>query len=202
MESKGKLCFLLVRHGRTEGNLLKRYIGTTDEPLVPEEEDRLRLLAGKTGSPDHVFSSPMLRCRQTAKLLTGTKGRIIPDLRECDFGQFENKNYLELSGSEEYQRWIDSGGTLPFPGGESVEGFRDRCVSAFEEVLRICREEDAKNVLLAVHGGTVMSIMAAFGKPERSYYDWHVDNACGYQAVWDDASRSLTEIRPFPKESE
>ena len=188
--------FWLIRHGRTEGNLKKRYIGTTDEPLVPGEEERIRLLAKKLPAMDLVFSSPLLRCRQSAEALTGTQGRLIPALRECDFGLFENKNYLELSGVKAYQDWIDSGGTLPFPDGESVEGFKERCVSGFREVLEISRRQRAERVLLAVHGGTVMSIMEAFGRPERSYYDWHVENACGYSALWDGSC--LTDIRSFP----
>ena len=38
-----------------------------------------------------------------------------------NFGSFEGKTYFDLNGNEDYQRWIDSGGTLPFPGGESRE---------------------------------------------------------------------------------
>lgn len=36
------------------------------------------------------------------------------DFRECDFGIFEGKNYEELKENRDYQRWLDSGGVLPF----------------------------------------------------------------------------------------
>ncbi len=54
-------------------------------------------------------------------------------LRECDFGLFENHNYIELS-SPEYQAWIDSGGR-PFPEGESREAFIRRTLEGFREVV-------------------------------------------------------------------
>ena len=62
-----------------------------------------------------VYASPMIRCTQTAGILfPGKKLNIIDELAECDFGEFENKNYQELDGNEHYQSWIDSGGLLPF----------------------------------------------------------------------------------------
>ena len=47
----------LIRHFRTQGNLERRYIGGTDEPILP----------GQTGNilccPEKIITSPMLRCR-------------------------------------------------------------------------------------------------------------------------------------------
>ena len=65
----------------------------------------------------------------------------MPLLAECDFGEFENKNYKELSDNPHYQEWIDSNGTLPFPGGESKEECADRNLKGFDEVLKACRDE-------------------------------------------------------------
>ena len=66
----------------------------------------------------------MKRCLETAALIypnLSMDTNVL--LRECDFGKFENKNYHELSEVKEYQEWIDSNGTLPFPNGEGM-----RCV--------------------------------------------------------------------------
>ncbi len=66
----------------------------------------------------YVFVSPMLRCRQTAEILFPQIPQIeIDPWREMDFGEFEGKNYAQLNGDPRYQAWIDSGGTLAFPGG-------------------------------------------------------------------------------------
>ena len=92
----------LIRHGKTEGNKLARYIGTTDEPLCQEGIDFL----GKMDYPDihTIYVSPLKRCVQTAEILfPGEPVHIIEELAECDFGEFENKNYRELDGNPKYQ---------------------------------------------------------------------------------------------------
>ena len=127
---------ILIRHGKTFGNTLGRYIGTTDEELCPEGREELAALreSGQYRSirPDLVYVSPLRRCRQTAELLfPGVPQEICRDFRECDFGEFENRNYKELTGNPAYQAWVDSGGTLPFPGGESREAFQERCRAEF-----------------------------------------------------------------------
>ncbi|MFQ7849105.1 MAG: histidine phosphatase family protein [Sellimonas intestinalis] len=54
---------LMFRHFATAGNLEKRYIGTTDEPILP--------VSSVSGVPEVeiVLASPLLRCRETAGLL-------------------------------------------------------------------------------------------------------------------------------------
>ena len=103
----------LIRHGQTPGNKLQRYIGTTDEPLSTEGKEFLEKLTYPM--PEALYVSPLCRCVETAGILfPGKSFHIIEELSECDFGEFENKNYKELSGNQDYQRWIDSNGTLPF----------------------------------------------------------------------------------------
>ena len=167
--------WILIRHGKTRGNLEKRYIGCrTDEPLTPEGAEQLR--QRQYPPVGRVYASPMRRCLETAEILyQGVPKETVPDLRECDFGDFEGKNYAELNGREDYQAWIDSGGTLPFPGGESLEGFSDRCLAAFEELKKRAPQEDCA---LVVHGGTIMAIMAAWTK--EAYFNFQVDNGKGY----------------------
>lgn len=181
----------LIRHGKTFGNTQGRYIGTTDEPLCQEGIAVLRERAAAYPAAELVFSSPMKRCVQTADILyPDMKPYVLADFRECDFGAFENKNYEELSGNPAYQAWIDSGGTMSFPGGESREQVAERTVGAFWQMLRICREQQAGRVALVVHGGTIMTIMEQFAVPKKNYYDWQVKNGCGF----------LTEIKIDTKE--
>ena len=95
----------LIRHGMTEGNRHQRYIGVTDEPLC--EEGRKLLRKFTYPKPQAVFVSPLKRCLETAAILfDDPKVRIIDQLAECNFGEFENKNYKELSGDPRYQAWI------------------------------------------------------------------------------------------------
>lgn len=169
----------LIRHSKTGGNSLGRYIGRTDEEL---SEEGISLLAGLDyGEPERVYASPMKRCVQTARILFPKQAPILVDaFRECDFGEFENKNYRELAGNPRYQEWVDSGGTLAFPGGEDSLTFRRRCCLGFCRVMEELLKETCGRAALVVHGGTIMSILEAFGIPEKSFYDWQISNAQGY----------------------
>ena len=185
---------ILIRHGKTAGNLLGRYIGSrTDEPLCDEGREGL---AGKQlPEVERLYVSPMKRCVETAEILwpgfDRKKMQKVMDLRECDFGDFENKNYKELSGNGDYQAWIDSNGTLPFPNGESMDAFKNRCLEAFarivEEVSGAEQEWIASGKTeifragIVVHGGTIMAILEQYGYPKAAYFDYQVKNGCGYR---------------------
>lgn len=170
----------LIRHGACRGNLEKRYIGRTDEPLC--EAGRLELLRGREagvyGPVKSVYASPMKRCVQTARLLYPVQEAVTAaGLRECDFGLFEGKNYKELSGEALYREWIGSGGLLPFPGGEAPEEFKRRSAAAMLELLESGPLFPAAFI---VHGGTIMAVMERLCTEKRGYYDWHVPNGEGY----------------------
>ena len=168
---------LLIRHGMTAGNLKKRYIGRTDEPLCPQGIDELERLNYPVC--DVLVTSPMQRCIQTAEILFPAQDfHICEAFRECDFGDFEGKNHAELNGNTQYQAWIDSGGTIPFPNGESPADFRKRCCDGFQQMTDAFSE--MKSMSLVVHGGTIMAILSQFSKPHRDYYDWMTANAHGW----------------------
>ncbi|MBC8569301.1 histidine phosphatase family protein [Zongyangia hominis] len=171
----------LLRHGATQGNLEQRYVGRTDEPLC--EQGRLpaqRLGKRLEGEQiEAVLTSPLLRCRQTAALLfPGKTIALIDGLEECDFGEFEYKNYEELAANEAYQRWLDAGGTTGFPGGESRDAFIFRCADAFQKSVEALEERGVKTAAYVVHGGTIMAVLSRFARPEEDYFHWQV-GACG-----------------------
>lgn len=169
----------LIRHGKTAGNLEKRYIGVTDEPLCPEGMAELR--GRRYPGCELVIASPMKRCVETARIIYPDKELVTcVDLAECDFGDFEGKNYLELSGNADYQRWIDSGGTLPFPNGEDPENFKARCVRGFDKMISRCSE--CGSIAFVVHGGTIMAVMERYGG--RDFYDCRIGNGEVIELPW------------------
>ena len=182
----------LIRHGKTQGNAEKRYIGRTDEPLSDEGSSELRNICYPPC--DILAASPMKRCLMTADIIYPDMEKLIcPELIEIDFGRFEGKNYIELSGDEDYQKWIESGGTLPFPDGEDVNSFKKRCIDGF---IRLYNElpHDCK-LSLIVHGGTIMSLMERFLLPPCSYYDNQCGNGHGYIVDFDgEHMRRIGEI--------
>ena len=174
----------LIRHGKTKGNLEKRYVGRTNEGLCRQtiEEYRKRPMP----KADRIYASPMKRCVQTAQIFYPKQYiHLVEEFRECDFGDFEYKNYQELKENADYQRFIDTNGEWGFPGGEQTKDFKERCQRAFYEVVLHCKT--IETVAFVVHGGTIMSIMEKFARPCKDYYDWQIGNGEGYvaEAVWE-----------------
>ena len=191
----------LIRHGKTPGNEEKRYVGRTDEGLSALGKKEL----GEKQFPKVrlLFSSPMKRCLESCEILwPGTEATVIPKLREIDFGEFEGKNYQELSGNKDYQAWIDSGGVMPFPGGEGRDTFMQRSLSGFREMLYAIADFEGGEALregealqsgedalkggdetcacaaAVVHGGTIMSVLSQLYGGD--YYDYQIPNGAGY----------------------
>ena len=180
---------LLIRHGQVPGNVEKRYIGSTDESLT--EPGRAVILSKKeTGiypAPDVIFSSPMKRCLETAEILWPDRKPVVIDAwSEIDFGDFEYKNYKELSGDPRYQAWIDSGGTLPFPGGESMDTYRERVLAGFRQVCGILDAAGGAatspappvDAAASVHLGTIRALLSAL--TDLVYFDINAGNGEGY----------------------
>lgn len=135
----------LIRHGMTKGNQEHRYVGTTDEGLLPEEKERLQARAADMDfPPSFVFVSPARRCRETAACLfpgTAPELIVVPEFMEMNFGAFEYMSWQEINQNPDpahraaYQRYIDSGGETAFPGGESKAEFTKRVCDGFERAV-------------------------------------------------------------------
>lgn len=183
----------MIRHFATPGNAKKQYIGRTDESLaagaaLSSAAARIRSRLAEVGmdTVTDVAASSMRRCVESADLLfPGVAPVTSRLLRECDFGLFEGKSYEELKDVPAYQRWLDSGGTIPFPGGEGQEQFRARCVRGFEEILRGWMKADVERAAMVVHGGTMMAVLARFDKERREFYHWQAANGAGYLITLD-----------------
>ena len=161
---------IFIRHGKTQGNLEGRYVGRTDEPILPESRREIlsRKMKNEYPPADIVFTSPMLRCIETARIIyPGQKLIEIPDFCECDFGEFEMKSYAELNGRADYQAWIDRGGKDPFPGGESMDMVRKRSMRGFYRAMELAfRESDLLADNMAV--GFDRMAESSFPGPDRT----------------------------------
>lgn len=184
--TENQITLVLIRHGETNANREHRYLGRTDEALSGEGICKLKQNKAfhKYPQADLLFTSPMRRCKETAAILYPQLcPTVISEWTEMDFGAFEGRNYEELKKDERYQAWIDSGGTLPFPEGESREQFALRCERGFRRALeRIDSEGKAapepKTVVMLVHGGTIMALLSRFYGGD--YFDYQVPNGEGY----------------------
>ncbi|MEM7440930.1 MAG: histidine phosphatase family protein [Pseudomonadota bacterium] len=119
----------LLRHGHTAWNREGRLQGRTDIPL--DEEARAQLspqrLPGDWQSAD-LISSPLLRAKETAELVTARAPKTEPALIEMNWGDWEGAYGRELradpdSGYRDIEEW---GWSMRPPSGESLQEVRDR----------------------------------------------------------------------------
>lgn len=176
---------LLLRHAQTAGNLERRYVGRTDEPLCPAGRAAAAASGVDTGAA-LVYVSPMHRAVETAAIkFPSARQIVLPDLREMDFGDFEYRTADEMAADAAYTRWVDSGCTGPCPGGESPADFQVRSCRGFAEAVEDATARGAARLVLVAHGGTVIAVMSRWARPARSYFDWAVGNCGGYRARLD-----------------
>lgn len=173
----------LIRHGVSEGNLKKQYIGSTDSPLSEQgaADIRAKDAAGAYPGAGLFFCSPLSRCKETMKLIyPAVEPEIIEDFRECDFGDWEGKTAEELMGDPAYQKWIDANGVGTPPNGEDGGAFLQRTCLAFEQLVERMLRSGKTTAVVVAHGGTIMSILSAYGLPKAKFYDWMCEPGGGY----------------------
>lgn len=174
---------LLIRHGLTAGNLEKRYLGRTDQPLAPQGVAQLQSLSADLPPCQTVFASPLKRCRESARLLfPGQEATVVADLRECDFGLFEGKTAAELAETPAYAAWLETGCQGPIPGGEDVTAFKVRTCRAFAWAVESLSEDGLG--AFVIHGGSIMAILEAFAQPKRDFYASHIPNGAYVACSW------------------
>jgi probable phosphoglycerate mutase len=136
---------ILVRHGETALTMQGRYSGRGDVPLSEQGEAQAMAAAGRVAGIARdvaaVVSSPLSRCTRTAELIAAELGgvdvTVVPDLTECDFGEWEGLTFAEAQERwpDAMDAWLDSTSVAP-PGGESFEEVATRVRRAVGTVLR------------------------------------------------------------------
>ncbi len=146
---------LLLRHAKPDYRGGARcYIGCrTDPPILPAAPEEAAALSALLLQEDvrSVWSSPMLRCRQTAGLIAGGKPvGVVPGMQELDCGEWDGLSFDEIRARypEEYAlRGEDP--SRPMPGGETLDACAARALSALRGLLS--RTEG--NLAVVAHAG-------------------------------------------------
>ncbi|MCR4925294.1 MAG: histidine phosphatase family protein [Clostridiales bacterium] len=173
----------LIRNGLTKANLEGKYIGHKDVPLSSEGIKQLHDMKGKYTYPrvDAVFTSPLQRCTKTAQIIYPDNSPLVFEkLIEYNFGDFEDKTAEELQGDELFVKWLagDPEGIPPF--GETNSEFAERVLECFRMIVEGVFKAGVRDCAIITHGGVIMTILSAFGLPERPMHEWLIPNGCGY----------------------
>ena len=150
----------VVRHGKTEWNLEHRCQGVSDIPLVDEGREsakELYQLVGNLGI-DVVFSSPLSRAYETAKLITNNQIPINIDDRliERDWGMNEGMKIDEVDQIDCWDVILNTN----VQGIERVQDFMKR-ISEFIEDIK--SKYPDKKVLVVAHSAVLRVIHYLLG---------------------------------------
>ncbi|MFL6105759.1 MAG: MSMEG_4193 family putative phosphomutase [Marmoricola sp.] len=159
---------ILARHGRTSANasgvLAGRTpgiglddVGTTQANAAATRLEGLPLAAA--------FTSPLDRCKETAKLLlngTGLRARTERGLNECDYGEWSGRPMKELVKEDLWKVIQAHPAGVVFPGGESMAAMSARAVAAVRACdATVSAEHGDSAVWLAVaHGDIIKAVLA------------------------------------------
>lgn len=171
---------VLVRHGRTGWNEKGWFQGRTDLGLAEsgrKQAERLRdALAAEAVRFDRVFASPLVRARETARIVD-REPEIIEDLAEIDRGDWEGKTKeaIRLGWRDLWEVWYDDPVGLSMPGGEAFDDLWVRAGRALER-LEGC---GARSVLACGHKAVNRVLIArALELPSKGVWDIPQPQAC------------------------
>ncbi len=180
----------LVRHGATANNLASppRLQGSgVDLELSEAGKQQARCAADllATHPLTAIYSSPLMRARQTAEIIAGSHAlpvQQIAAIQEIDVGQWEGRSWKEISQSdpEPYRRFIEDSAKHGYLGGENMTDVLARCAPAITKLLeRHCGEEIAVIAHNVVNRVYVASLL---GVPLSRAREINQDN-CGINVV-------------------
>lgn len=167
----------ILRHGMTDANEKGIYIGKTDLPLSSKGAAEVAAKMDEFDYPavHKVYSSPLKRCTETAEILfPETDITTVDDLRELDFGDFENKSVEQLINNPDYKKWLKGGKDNRPPNGESLEEMTARTYAGLHNIIMDMMNEGITHSALITHSGIISNMLSCFGLPK---YDPQILNA-------------------------
>ena len=200
-----------IRHGSIDGTLAGKYIGTTDAPLSDRGRMDLRKLDYEYKYPGTqvVFTSPLKRCTETAKILYPEQNPLVIDnLSECNFGEWEGKTADELKNDPDFKKWLAGDSSVKPPRGESNADFTRRVCKMFESIVEGLMKTGTTESVIVTHGGVIMTLLAVYGLPQAKPFEWTMDNGFGYSlrvtpVLWQrDKVCEVFQTIPLPSEND
>lgn len=151
---------LVVRHGESEGNVGRRLASVIPgEPLTERGRAQAGALAERLRNRKiaYVYTSPLLRARQTGQILAeaaGVRTATLDGLREFSMGRCEGSQAAEdwAHIDETFLHWLDGDLTATVEGGESGRDILQRMRDALQEIADQHRGE---TVIAVSHGGAM-----------------------------------------------
>jgi len=185
-----------VRHGESTANVLRVFSNNDHtHPLSERGLEQARALACSLAGLtfDRIYTSPILRARQTAQILADALQvplQIADALREWDVGIYEGS--ADPAGWEAHARvqdlWFNHHDVdARMPGGESFREIKGRFFP-FIQGLLLTEQSPETSIILVGHGGLYTAMLPAILS--------NVDHVFAIKHPFANAGYALAETRP------
>ncbi|MGI6097076.1 MAG: histidine phosphatase family protein [Dethiobacteria bacterium] len=190
---------ILIRHGETAWNQAQTFRGRKDIPLNAKGKEQAKKLADSLEgiSLDGIYSSPLQRALQTAKPLAEKCNlNVVPmeAFNDLSFGEWEGltRTEVEKRYPEAFRLWVESPQDYVCPGGESLEGARQRAKDGLDNLLQ---KHDGGTIAIVTHRVILkLLLLEALGLDNKKFWHLQQDN-CALNVLKHDSRKGFTLVR-------
>jgi broad specificity phosphatase PhoE len=172
-----------VRHGQNPANVTREFsYKIVDYSLtdlgVRQAQQTAAYFAGRT--VDAIYSSPLRRALQTAKIIGAATGHdvgTVEEFREINCGDLEGQTPTDALWAQHddiLRRWQDGEHGVSFPGGEDYTTLVARARAGLEQVTA---GQQGKHIVVVTHGGIVGATIKDVCRDVDLDLVWRVPNA-------------------------
>ena len=173
---------LMIRHGEIPSNVNKVYAGRSPERLTEKGVQQAREVSEKLKSLkiDALYSSPIQRALQTARIVSETIG-IDPEVndafRELEMGPWEgmSENDVAKEYPDEWGVWNSDPAKLRLEGRETLDALLERVLTGVRDIYK---NDSGGNVVIVTHVAIIRVLLLWHAKKSLNLYKTiHVPNA-------------------------
>ena len=120
---------------------------------------------------DYRFQLPHILAEKRLSILPISRGEYVLSNIET---------FEDLKNTPSYIKWLESGGKMGFPNGESSLEMKKRCINAFETIKKDMLENNINTAAVFTHGGTIMAVCEYI---TGDFYGWHIKNGAAVKVT-------------------
>lgn len=135
-------------------------------------EESKRVLDELPTSADIIYTSPLKRCLELAKLIPHQEIKASLNLKEMHFGDWELKPWSEIP-REELNPWMEDFVNHQVPNGESMQLLADRVNRWYTKLLATY----SKQVIIVTHAGPIRVLLSTVNRTplEEAFERYQID---------------------------
>lgn len=197
---------ILVRHGQTNENLARTYLGHTDASLNDHGREQIvgfsKRMKETLHECNHFYASDLIRCQESAAIIAKNLNwkaapSLVPALRELNFGAWECLTYERIMADDPARvtEWIDNPFDIAPPNGETLIELGARFDAWFEQFTNQA-EADAK-ILIVCHGGPIRWFISKWLLGDEKQF-WHIEgvkHGYGLIVTYDKNQHQFSEVK-------